>query len=72
MEWHEILGSCVCCDSDNAASVFLAQLPVLRRGCGVADGKPRTDPANEGTWVPSGTWRGVGGRDVELYRKPRR
>lgn len=30
-------------------------------GCGVADGKPRTDPANEGTWVPSGTWRGVGG-----------
>jgi hypothetical protein len=30
-------------------------------GCGVADGKPRTDPANEGTWVPSGTWRGAGG-----------
>jgi hypothetical protein len=30
-------------------------------GCGVADGKPRTDPEDEGTWVPSGTWRGVGG-----------
>ena len=30
-------------------------------GCGVADGKPRTDPKDEGTWVPSGTWRGVGG-----------
>ena len=30
-------------------------------GCGVADGKPRTDPKDEGTWMPSGTWRGVGG-----------
>jgi len=30
-------------------------------GCGVADGKPRTDPKDEGTWVPSGTWRGAGG-----------
>ena len=30
-------------------------------GCGVADGKERTDPKDEGTWVPSGTWRGVGG-----------
>lgn len=26
-----------------------------------ADGKFRTDPKNEGTWVPSGTWRGAGG-----------
>ena len=25
-------------------------------GCGVSDGKPRTDPATEGHWVPSGTW----------------
>ena len=25
-------------------------------GCRVADGKPRTDPATEGHWVPSGTW----------------
>jgi hypothetical protein len=25
-------------------------------GCGVADGKPRTDPVDEGTWVPSGGW----------------
>jgi hypothetical protein len=31
------------------------------QGCEVADGKPRTDPENEGTWVPSGTWLGVGG-----------
>jgi len=30
-------------------------------GCGVSDGKPRTDPKDEGTWAPSGTWRGVGG-----------
>lgn len=29
--------------------------------CGVSDGKPRTDPKDEGTWVPSGTWAGVGG-----------
>ena len=29
--------------------------------CEIADGRPRTDPANEGTWVPSGTWRGDGG-----------
>ena len=26
------------------------------QGCAVADGKPRTDPATEGHWVPSGTW----------------
>lgn len=30
-------------------------------GCSIADGKPRTDPVSEGTWVPSGTWRGVSG-----------
>lgn len=30
-------------------------------GCSVADGKPRTDPASEGTWVPSGTWRDISG-----------
>ena len=30
-------------------------------GCGVPDGRPRTDPKDEGTWVPSGTWTGVGG-----------
>jgi hypothetical protein len=29
-------------------------------GCGVADGKPRTDPATEGVWTPSGTWFGGG------------
>jgi hypothetical protein len=27
--------------------------------CGVSDGKPRTDPKDEGTWVPSGTWPSV-------------
>jgi hypothetical protein len=26
------------------------------QGCGVSDGKPRTDPATEGHWVPSGNW----------------
>jgi hypothetical protein len=25
-------------------------------GCGVADGKPRTDPKDEGTWTLTGTW----------------
>jgi hypothetical protein len=25
--------------------------------CQIADDKPRTDPKDEGTWVPSGTWR---------------
>lgn len=30
-------------------------------GCGISDGKPRTDPKDEGTWTPSGTWTGVGG-----------
>lgn len=30
-------------------------------GCGVNDNKPRTDPKVEGTWSPSGTWRGTGG-----------
>ena len=32
--------------------------PCCGGGCGVADGKPRTDPANEGTWAPSGVWIG--------------
>jgi len=29
--------------------------------CGCGGGKPSTDPKDEGTWVPSGTWRGAGG-----------
>jgi hypothetical protein len=29
--------------------------------CAIDDGKSRTDPASEGVWAPSGTWRGVGG-----------
>lgn len=35
-----------------------------------ADGKPRTDPKDEGTWVPSGTWRGVGGVTWTLEPNP--
>ena len=35
--------------------------PCCEPGCGVPDGKPRTDPKDEGTWVPAGTWTGVGG-----------
>ena len=35
--------------------MFFGCLPCCS-GCRVADGKPRTDPKNEGTWVPSGTW----------------
>jgi hypothetical protein len=29
--------------------------------CGCGGTKPVTDPKDEGTWVPSGTWDGVGG-----------
>jgi hypothetical protein len=39
-------------------------------GCAVADGKPRTDPKNEGTWVPSGTWLGAGGVTWALTANP--
>lgn len=28
--------------------------------CGCGDDKPRTDPKNEGTWTPSGTWANLG------------
>ena len=41
--------------------VLFPGCPCCGSGCEVADSKPRTDPANEGTWVPSGTWRGAGG-----------
>lgn len=40
---------------------FWGCLPCCQGGCDIDDGKPRTDPKNEGTWVPSGTWRGAGG-----------
>jgi hypothetical protein len=40
---------------------FLPCLPCCQESCSVNDGKPRTDPKDEGTWVPSGTWNGVGG-----------
>jgi len=40
---------------------FWECFPCCQGGCGVADSKPRTDPANEGTWTPSGTWDSVGG-----------
>jgi len=36
--------------------MFFPCLPCCGESCGVADGKPRTDPATEGHWVPSGTW----------------
>lgn len=36
--------------------MFLGCFPCCGDNC-PADGKPRTDPANEGTWVPSGKWR---------------
>jgi len=39
---------------------FWGCLPCCQGGCGLLDGKDRTDPKNEGTWVPSGTWSGVG------------
>jgi len=40
---------------------FWGCLPCCQGGCEIDDGKTRTDPKNEGTWVPSGTWRGAGG-----------
>jgi len=40
---------------------FWGCLPCCQGGCDIDDGKPRTNPKNEGTWVPSGTWRGAGG-----------
>lgn len=49
-----------------AALVALSTMPVAVMlgsecspccgGCGLEDGKTRSDPADEGTWVPSGTW----------------
>lgn len=52
----------------SALSVFPAGLmlgsscsPCCSATCGRVDGKPRTDPKNEGTWTPSGTWLGAGG-----------
>lgn len=41
--------------------MFLPCKPCCGDTCGVSDSKPRTDPKDEGTWVPSGTWAGVGG-----------
>jgi hypothetical protein len=60
MEWHEFLVAAFAAIATTPLAFFLPNCPCCE-GCGVADGKPRTDPANEGTWVPSGTWRGVGG-----------
>ena len=61
MEWHEFLVAAFAAIATTPLAFFLPNCPCCEEGCGVADGKPRTDPANEGTWVPSGTWRGVGG-----------
>lgn len=36
--------------------MFLPCRPCCEPGCKIPDGKPRTDPKDEGTWVPSGTW----------------
>lgn len=33
--------------------------PCCGETCGVNDGKPRTDPTGEGTWVPNGDWPNV-------------
>jgi hypothetical protein len=60
MHWLEITVSVLASLALAPVAFFFECFPCCE-GCGVADGKPRTDPANEGTWVPSGTWRGVGG-----------
>ena len=60
MHWLEITVSVLASLALAPVAFFFECFPCCE-GCGVADGKPRTDPANEGTWVPSGTWLGVGG-----------
>jgi hypothetical protein len=61
MHWLEITVSVLASLALAPVAFFFECFPCCGEPCGVADGKPRTDPANEGTWVPSGTWRGVGG-----------
>lgn len=61
MEWHELFVAAFAAIATTPLAFFFPECPCCGESCGVADGKPRTDPANEGTWVPSGTWRGVGG-----------
>jgi hypothetical protein len=61
MEWHVFLIASIAAIATTPLAFFLPLCPCCESGCEVADGKSRTDPANEGTWVPSGTWRGVGG-----------
>jgi hypothetical protein len=38
------------------AFLFGACSACCEESCQVSDGKPRTDPKNEGTWIPSGSW----------------
>lgn len=45
--------------------MFLGCFPCCGDNC-PADGKPRTDPKNEGTWVPSGQWRSALGSADEI------
>ena len=61
MHWLEITVSVLASLALAPVAFFFECFPCCGEPCGVADGKPRTDPANEGTWVPSGTWRGAGG-----------
>lgn len=60
MAWQEFLIAAVSAIATAPPMFFFSECPCCD-GCGVDDGKPRTDPATEGTWVPSGTWLGAGG-----------
>lgn len=46
--------------------MFIECSPCCLRNCTVIDGKPSTDPKNEGTWVPSGKWRSGSGSADEI------
>lgn len=70
MEWHELIVAAFAAIATTPLAFFFPECQCCGESCGVADGKPRTDPVNEGTWVPSGTWLGVGGVTWSFVANP--
>lgn len=58
MEWHELFVAALAAIATTPIA-FLYPTCVCCKVCG--DNKPATDPASEGTWSPSGSWRDVAG-----------
>lgn len=56
MQWHELFVAALAAIATTPLAFFFPGCLCCDQGCSIADGKPRTNPANEGTWVPSGTW----------------